>query len=330
MDRLGYEVFKVESASAVCPPEICPGARTRRPGVLERLAGGGRPARFHHWVGAIRQRPRAGLLLPARADAARAVDLPAVRAPEPAGGQRPDRRHQQARRVRRPGPVRPQPPAPPAPGGLHRPSGRRAARAAAAHRAARARADRGDRRPRLLVPGGRDEPAAPERAQRRGDRAGAVLREGARADGGPRGPEPRRATSTWWRRSRTCSAAPVFYRQDGRSAFSGGHEARTGDRDRARATSRSVVRIGLPEMQRRRAAWRQRWARLFGTGAESELLYGDPWALAYRIGPHRELLGRRVAALPARTRARRAERASAANARCSATCRSATDRSPRA
>src|SRR5215210_1288646 len=57
MDRLGYEVFKVESASAVCPPAICPGARTRRPGVLPRLAGGGRPARFHHWVGSIRRRP---------------------------------------------------------------------------------------------------------------------------------------------------------------------------------------------------------------------------------------------------------------------------------
>src|SRR5919201_4304154 len=58
MDRLGYEVFKVESASAVCPPDICPGARTRRPGVLARLSGAGRPARFHKWVGAIRRRPQ--------------------------------------------------------------------------------------------------------------------------------------------------------------------------------------------------------------------------------------------------------------------------------
>ena len=57
MDRLGYEVFKVESASAVCPPAICPGARTRRPSVLDRLAGNGRPARFHGWVGSIRRRP---------------------------------------------------------------------------------------------------------------------------------------------------------------------------------------------------------------------------------------------------------------------------------
>ena len=30
-----------------------------------------------------------------------------------------------------------------------------------------------------------------------------------------------------------------------------------------------VVRIGLPEMERRRARWRRRWARLFGTGIES-------------------------------------------------------------
>jgi hypothetical protein len=62
-----------------------------------------------------------------------------------------------------------------------------------------------------------------------------------------------------------------------------------------------LVRIGLPEMQRRRDLWRQRWARLFGTGVESEVLYGDPWAMAYRIGPHSELLGRRVAAVRVRT-----------------------------
>src|SRR5215210_1202151 len=58
LDGLGYEVFKVESASAVCPPAICPGARTRRPGVLHRLAGGGRPARFNHWLGQVRRRAR--------------------------------------------------------------------------------------------------------------------------------------------------------------------------------------------------------------------------------------------------------------------------------
>ena len=50
-------------------------------------------------------------------------------------------------------------------------------------------------------------------------------------------------------------------------------------------------------MERRRALWRRRWARLFGAGIQSRVLYGDPWAMAYRIGPHPELLGRRVASL---------------------------------
>src|SRR5215204_6513879 len=60
VDSLGYDVFKVESASAVCPPDICPGAHTRRPGVLARLAGPGRPARFHRWLAAIHPRERPG------------------------------------------------------------------------------------------------------------------------------------------------------------------------------------------------------------------------------------------------------------------------------
>ena len=54
-DGLGYEVVDVESGEALCPPRICPAARTTRPGVLKRLAGGGRPARLHAWIGAIRR-----------------------------------------------------------------------------------------------------------------------------------------------------------------------------------------------------------------------------------------------------------------------------------
>jgi len=98
----------------------------------------------------------------------------------------------------------------------------------------------------------------------------------------------------------------IFYRQDGRSAFS----AETRKREEIAVRTRDfaqLVRIGLPELQERRARWRLRWARLFGTGAESELLYGDPWTRAYRIGPHRELLDRRVARL--RVRAPGPERA---------------------
>jgi hypothetical protein len=89
----------------------------------------------------------------------------------------------------------------------------------------------------------------------------------------------------------------VFYPQDGRSVFSAEVRRRKLVAVRTRDFAR-LVRIGLPELSRRRAHWRREWARLFGTGAGSALLYGDPWDQAYRIGPHPELLGRRVATLP--------------------------------
>jgi hypothetical protein len=94
--------------------------------------------------------------------------------------------------------------------------------------------------------------------------------------------------------------SPMFYKQDGHSAFSAATRARKEFSIRTRDFAK-LVRIGLPEVQRRRDLWRQRWARLFGTGVESRVLYGNPWAMAYRIGPNSELLGRRVAAVPART-----------------------------
>ena len=46
-----------------------------------------------------------------------------------------------------------------------------------------------------------------------------------------------------------------------------------------------------------------RWAGLFGTGTAEPRPYGDPWAEAYRIGPHHELLDRRVSSLPVAARA---------------------------
>ena len=39
---------------------------------------------------------------------------------------------------------------------------------------------------------------------------------------------------------------------------------------------------------------------MFGTGERSRLLFGSPWASVYRIGPHPELLGRRVRGLRVR------------------------------
>ena len=60
---------------------------------------------------------------------------------------------------------------------------------------------------------------------------------------------------------------------------------------------RDEVRIDSEELTERRAENRARWARLFGTSAYSERAFGDPWASVYRVGPHEQLLGRRLARL---------------------------------
>ena len=294
MDRLGYEVFKVESASAVCPPDICPGARTRRPGCSRGWRAAGRPARFHRWVGAIRRRPEPAFyfhhaLMPHEPW----IYLPSGAAGPPRG-ERPDRGlnklpgfddpdlsvHNHLRHLLQVGYTD------------HQVG--RAARPAAAHRAARAGAHHRDRRPRLLVPGRRAQLAAAERPQRRGDRARAVLREGAGPDGG-RGHEglvrnidivatiadllgSRRSTSrTATRRSPPRRGRRRVRRPHARLRPGGAHRAA---RDGA-APCAVAAALG--------AAVRDR--------GREQVLYGDPWAMAYRIGPHSELLGRRVAAL---------------------------------
>ena len=55
-----------------------------------------------------------------------------------------------------------------------------------------------------------------------------------------------------------------------------------------------VVSYSRAEFERRREALRAWRAGKFGTGAQSQLMFGDPWASAYRIGPHPELIGRDV------------------------------------
>ena len=299
--------------SAVCPPSICPGARTRRPGVLARLAGGGRPARFHKWVGAIRKRPQPAFyfhhaLMPHEPW----LYLPSGHQSRPAGEDPiPDLNHDV--RVRRPDlteqnhlrhllQV----------GYTDRLVGRAARPAASGPGCSSARcwsstADHGYSfrvgvKSRRLI----------SEDERRGDRAGAAVREGAGADGGAREPTASCATSTWSRPSPTCSAREVFYEQDGRSAFSREARAREGIEVRTRDFA-GVVRIGLPELSERRAARRREHAELFGTGEESELLYGDPWASAYRVGPHPELLGRPCAGCARVRRAARPARATVAN-----------------
>src|SRR5215212_2122755 len=298
MDRLGYKVFKVESASAVCPPDICPGARTRRPGVLARLAGAGRPARFHHWLGAIRRRPEPTfyfhhalmphepwLYLPSGRQSRPAGKDPVEGINKLPGFDDPDLSvHNHLRHLLQVGYTDHQ-------------VGELLARLRRTGQLERAlivvTADHGYsfqvgvRSRRLLSERNVEEIApvpffvkAPGQTEGRVDQS--LVRNidivATIAD---------------------LLGTPVFWKQDGHSAFS------DATRERSRFTIRTrdfaqVVRIGLPEMNRRRALWRERWARLFGTGLESRVLYGDPWAMAYRIGPRPGLLGKRVSALHVR------------------------------
>ena len=308
MDRLGYEVFKVESASAVCPPDICPGARTRRPGVLARLAGGGRPARFHRWVGAIRRPARADLLLPPRADAARAVDLPAR------PGARAARRATTRSRASTSCPA----------------STTRTCRCtttcATCSRWATPTTWSASCSPGCGAPGcsrraliivtadhgysfqvGVRQPAPAERGQRRGDRAGAVLREGAGADGGTRGREPR----AQHRRGGDDRgpARQLGLLQAGRPlGVLARPRARAGSSRSARATSLRWCASACPRWSAAARSGGGAGRACSARGSRASVLYGDPWAMAYRIGPQPELLGRRVSALRVRSRARSARR----------------------
>jgi len=295
MDRLGYEVFKVESASAVCPPAICPGARTRRPGVLARLAGAGRPARFHHWVGAIRNRTRPAFyfqhaLLPHEPW----LYLPSGRQSRPAGND----------------PVE----------GINKLSGfddpdlsvhnhlRHLLQVGYTDRLVGELLDRlrrtGQLRRALLV-----VTADHGYSFQVGLRSRRLLSERNVEEIAPvpffvkaPGQTEGRVDASLVRNIDIVATVTdllggsVFYRQDGHSAFSDATRGRRDFRIRTRDFAHEV-RIGLREMQRRRTLWRRRWARLFGTGIESRILYGDPWAMAYRIGPHPELLGRLVSSL---------------------------------
>jgi hypothetical protein len=295
MDRLGYEVFKVESASAVCPPDICPGARTRRPGVLARLGGAGRPARFHRWVGSIRRRSRPALylqhsLMPHEPW----IYLPSGRQSRPAGAE----------------PIQPV---------NHVPGFDNAGLTDHNHLRHLLQVgytDRllGDLLARLRRTGLLERSLIVVTADHGysfqvGVQSRRLLSDDnveeiapvplfVKAPGQMKGRINRSLASNLDLVATVADllGTRVFYRQDGRSAFSEAVRARRGIAVHTRDFAH-VVRIGLRELESRRARWRRRWARLFGTGAESALLYGDPWARAYRIGPNRELLDRRVASL---------------------------------
>jgi Sulfatase len=104
----------------------------------------------------------------------------------------------------------------------------------------------------------------------------------------------------------------VYWRHAGESAFSEAAQKRDEVAIPRRDFSR-VVRIGRDDFEAARETVRRRRAAKFGTGAQSQEEFGDPWASAYRIGPHQELLGRRVR--PGRLERSRSVRAELANAR---------------
>jgi hypothetical protein len=298
VNRHGYEVFKVEAASAVCPPAICPGARTRRPGVLKRLAGGGRPARFHKWLGAIRRRSAPAFyfhhaLLPHEPW----IYLPSGRQSRPSGND-PVKSinrypgfddpalsaHNHLRHLLQVGYVDHQI------GELLR----RLRRTGLLERALIVvTADHGysfrvgvDSR-RLLNERNVEEIApVPFFVKAPGQMDGAV-------DESPVRNVDIVATIADLLDTR------LFWKQDGHSAFSPATRARQEVAIHTRDFAKEV-RIGLGELTRRRDAWRRRWADMYGTGAASELLYGDPWAMAYRIGPRPDLLGKPVSRLRVR------------------------------
>jgi len=66
--RHRYRIVASEEATALCPPSICRGGRTKRPAIIPKLLRG-RPQRFDRWVRSIRPSGRPGfwmkhLLLP--------------------------------------------------------------------------------------------------------------------------------------------------------------------------------------------------------------------------------------------------------------------------
>ncbi len=292
MDRLGYDVVKVESGSAVCPPRICPGARTRRPGVLKRLAGGGRPARLHKWIGALRDRPRPTFyfhhaLLPHEPW----LYLPSGHQSRPPGND----------------PIE----------GINRPIGFHDAELTD-HNHLRLLLQVGyvDRQLGLIV----------RRMKRTGifDRSLLIVvaDHGIAFEVGVK--ERRQVTETNFEQVaavpffvkrpqqvagaiddsivRNIDVVPtvadvlgtsVWWSHDGTSVFSAAAKAR----ERVAMPRRDfshVVSYSRAEFEQRRHALRVWRAGKFGTGAQSQLMFGDPWASAYRIGQHPELIGSAV------------------------------------
>lgn len=291
-DGLGYDMVDVQSATAMCPPFVCAGARTRRPGILARLAGSGRPPRLHSWVGAIRQRPIPTLYVQhALFPHEPWLYLPSGRHSRPPGED----------------PIR----------GVNKPSG---FDDPVLTQHARQR--------HLLQVGYVDHEISRllARMRRTGMLDEAVLvvvadhgysfqvgvpsrREVTESNIDEIAPVPMFVKAPGQISGRIDDAfvrnidvmptiadlldVEIPWRTDGISTFSPASRELTSVSLVKRNFSRTVS-INGEELVRRREANRLHWADVFGTGALSTVLYGDPWASVYRIGPNQELLGRRV------------------------------------
>ena len=294
--RRGYRIVTVESASAVCPRRWCRRARRRRPGVIARLKGGARRARLERWIESIRPGPPRLYLHHALLPHEPWIYLPSGRQSRPAGLDpvpglnRAEgfhdpalTRHNEQRHLLQVGFV-------------DREIGRLLRRLRDTGLFDRAlvviTADHGyafelgvkDRR--LVTERNVDEIApVPLFIKAPGQREGQTNRNLVRSiDILPTIADLLDVRIEW--------------RHDGRSAF-----GRASHRRAVALTTRAfdrTIRIDADELERRRAANRLRRARVFGTGERSRLLFGSPWASVYRIGPHPELLGRRVRGLRVR------------------------------
>jgi len=288
----GYELFAVEEATDICPPEYCPGAAERRFGILQNLTRNGRERRLQDWVDTIRGRSRPAfyfkhVLLPHLPW----IYLPSGRHFEPSVGTLAATdgfhdpgltAHNQQRLLLQIGYVDRQL------GRLVRRMKREgiydeALIALTADHGTSFEVGVSDRR--KLTNQNVDEVApVPFFVKAPGQRKGGI--------------EPALVS--------TVDVVPTItdvldieagWPVEGVSGFS----AQARERRRVRVPRRyfdGFVRIGLRALERRRQANIARRTRLFGTGPDSLRRYGEPFAGLYRGGPHGWMVGRSATAFP--------------------------------